>query len=67
VISERTTKTRTGAKSSDQRAVPPKMFAQPENLYCPIAMYKLYNMYTWQKFDDYSNCLLSIFEVYNRN
>jgi hypothetical protein len=24
-------------------------------------------MYTWQKFDDYSNCLLSIFEVYNRN
>lgn len=39
-LRERTTKARTGAKSSDQRTVLSKMFAQPENPCCPIAMYK---------------------------
>ncbi|XP_063418164.1 uncharacterized protein LOC134700948 [Mytilus trossulus] len=41
-FNERTTKTRTGAKSSDYRAVAPKMFEQKENPNCPIKMLKLY-------------------------
>ena len=42
VLSERTTKTRSGAKSTDFRAVTPKMFEQPGNQYCPVKMFKLY-------------------------
>ncbi|XP_071139884.1 uncharacterized protein [Mytilus edulis] len=39
---ERTTKTRTGAKSGDVRDVTPKMFAQPNSDYCPVKLFKLY-------------------------
>ncbi|VDH93355.1 Hypothetical predicted protein [Mytilus galloprovincialis] len=39
---ERTTKTRTGAKSGDVRDVTPKMFAQPDSDYCPVKLFKLY-------------------------
>ncbi|CAC5422257.1 unnamed protein product [Mytilus coruscus] len=39
---ERTTKTRTGAKSGDVRDVTPKMFAQPNSDYYPVKLFKLY-------------------------
>lgn len=42
VFLERSTKTRNGTKSGDQRAVTPKMFAQPGNEYCPVKMLRLY-------------------------
>lgn len=39
---ERSTKTRSGAKSGDYRRVTPKMFSQPDNGNCPVEMYKTY-------------------------
>ena len=42
LISERTTKTRSGAKSGDFRDVTPQIFAQPNSDYCPDNISKLY-------------------------
>ena len=42
LLSERSTKTRNGSKNGDFTAVPLKMFAQQDNDYCPVEMFKLY-------------------------
>ena len=41
-FTERSTKTRSGAKQGDYRKVSPKMFAQKDSPYCPIRVYKEY-------------------------
>ena len=42
LISERNTKTRSGAKLGDFRDVTPNMFAQPNSDYCPVKFFKVY-------------------------
>jgi len=39
---ERSTKTRDGAGRNTARAVLPKLFAQTDDEFCPVAMYKAY-------------------------